>query len=91
MNPAPARREREPARAVATAMLVLAHTLRRAGAGLGHPCCTLVRTPSEAAGSVFGTFRPVHDGLWSRRSQVLVRFAGGIHVLSMDGSLRGDV
>jgi hypothetical protein len=62
----------------------------RAGAALGHPCCEFATDAADAS-RVFGKFEPVNGALWSRSQRVLVRFAGQVHILSMDGSLRGDV
>ena len=63
---------------------------KRVGQGLGHPCCELATEPDDAS-RVFGKFEQVNGALWSDSRRVLVRYVGQIHVLSMDGSLEGDV
>ena len=60
------------------------------GGAVGIPCCELGRDADEPS-HVFGVFRAVHGAYWSHSQQVLVRFAGQTHILSMNGTLRGDV
>ena len=40
---------------------------------------------------MFGKFERVNGAFWSDSQRLLVRFVNEVHVLSMDGSLRGDV
>ena len=60
------------------------------GPGLGPSCCTLAVDPADRS-DVFGKFELIHGAYWSSSRNVLVRFADGVHILSMNGSLRGDV
>jgi hypothetical protein len=63
---------------------------KQVGRGLGYPCCELA-TESIEPSRVFGKFERVNGAFWSDSQRLLVRFVNEVHVLSMDGSLRGDV
>ncbi len=63
---------------------------KQVGRGLGYPCCELATKPADPS-RVFGKFERVNGAFWSDSQRLLVRFVGEVHVLSMDGTLRGDV
>jgi hypothetical protein len=87
------RREGEPSRAYKVSMWIQdRRTGRRqqVGRGLGNECCELATEPDDPS-RIFGKFEKVNGAYWSDTGRVLVRFVGEVHVLSMDGSLRGDV
>jgi hypothetical protein len=63
---------------------------QQVGRGLGNECCELATGPADPS-RIFGKFKKVNGAYWSDAGRVLVRFVGEVHVLSMDGSLRGDV
>ena len=66
------------------------HRQIQVGRGLGAACCEIGKDADEPS-HVFGTFRRVNGAYWSRSQQLLVRFRGQTHILSMNGVLRGDV